>query len=80
IQEIFGWAETPKILGGTQPLTLQLLGPNYRPMQVTSDLKSFWQNGYPEIRKELRTRYPKHSWPEDPLSAIAVAKGRATKY
>ncbi|MGZ3802791.1 MAG: ATP-dependent helicase HrpB [Pseudobdellovibrionaceae bacterium] len=80
IQEIFGWAETPKLLGGSQPLTLQLLGPNYRPMQVTSDLKSFWQNGYPEIRKELRTRYPKHSWPEDPLSAIAVAKGRATKY
>jgi ATP-dependent helicase HrpB len=80
IQEVFGWTETPKLLGGTQALTLQLLGPNYRPMQVTSDLKSFWQNGYPEIRKELRTRYPKHSWPEDPLTAPAVAKGRATKF
>jgi ATP-dependent helicase HrpB len=79
IQEIFGWTETPKLLGGVQALTMQLLGPNYRPMQITSDLKSFWQNGYPEIRKELRTRYPKHSWPEDPLSAPAVAKGRATK-
>lgn len=79
IQEVFGWMETPKILGGAQALTLQLLGPNYRPMQVTSDLRSFWQNGYPEVRKELRTRYPKHSWPEDPLTAQAVAKGRPTK-
>jgi len=79
IQEVFGWLETPKLLGGAQALTLQLLGPNYRPMQVTSDLKSFWQNGYPEVRKELRTRYPKHSWPEDPLSAQAVSKGRPTK-
>ncbi len=76
IQEVFGWTETPKLLGGAQSLTLQLLGPNYRPMQVTSDLKSFWQNGYPEVRKELRTRYPKHSWPEDPLTAPAVSKGR----
>ncbi len=80
IQEIFGWIETPKLLGGAQPLTLQLLGPNYRPMQVTSDLKSFWQSGYSEVRKELRTRYPKHSWPEDPLTAPAVAKGRSTKF
>lgn len=79
IQEVFGWTETPKLLGGAQALTLQLLGPNYRPMQVTSDLKSFWQNGYPEVRKELRTRYPKHSWPEDPLTAQAVSKGRPTK-
>lgn len=79
IQEVFGWIETPKLLGGAQPLTMQLLGPNYRPMQVTSDLKSFWQNGYTEVRKELRTRYPKHSWPEDPLTAQAVAKGRSTK-
>jgi ATP-dependent RNA helicase HrpB len=79
IQEVFGWTETPKLLGGAQALTLQLLGPNYRPMQVTSDLRSFWQNGYPEVRKELRTRYPKHSWPDDPLTAQAVSKGRPTK-
>jgi len=79
IQEVFGWTETPKLLGGAQALTLQLLGPNYRPMQVTSDLRSFWQTGYAEVRKELRTRYPKHSWPEDPLTAQAVAKGRPTK-
>lgn len=79
IQEVFGWLQTPKLLGGQQALTLHLLGPNYRPMQVTSDLGSFWLNAYPEVRKELRTRYPKHSWPEDPLIAKAVAKGRPTK-
>jgi ATP-dependent helicase HrpB len=74
IQELFGWAKSP-ILAET-PLQLHLLGPNYRPMQVTSDLASFWKNGYPEVRKELRARYPKHSWPEDPLSAKPEAKGR----
>lgn len=79
IQEVFGWTETPKLLAGAQSLTLHLLGPNYRPMQVTSSLSSFWQNGYPEVRKELRIRYPKHSWPEDPLTAKAEAKGRSTK-
>lgn len=79
IQEVFGWTETPKLLAGVQALTLHLLGPNYRPMQVTSSLTSFWQNGYPEVRKELRARYPKHSWPEDPLTAKAEAKGRPTK-
>ncbi|MBC7370346.1 MAG: ATP-dependent helicase HrpB, partial [Bdellovibrionaceae bacterium] len=79
IQEVFGWAHTPKILKGQHALTLHLLGPNYRPMQVTSDLTSFWQNAYPEVRSELRLKYPKHSWPEDPLVAKAVAKGRSTK-
>jgi len=80
IQEVFGWMETPKLLAGVQALTLHLLGPNYRPMQITSSLTSFWQNGYPEVRRELRIRYPKHSWPEDPLTAKAEAKGRSTKY
>lgn len=74
LQEVFGWTETPKILG--LPVTMHLLGPNFRPVQVTSDLKSFWKNGYPEVRKELRARYPKHSWPDDPLTAKAEAKGR----
>jgi ATP-dependent helicase HrpB len=76
LQEVFGWAETPKIAAGKLPLTLVLLGPNYRPVQVTQDLSSFWKNGYPEVRKEMRSRYPKHSWPDDPLTAPAVAKGR----
>lgn len=76
IQEIFGWQETPKLLNGKIPLTLHLLGPNFRPMQVTASLESFWKNGYAEVRKELRIKYPKHQWPEDPADGIAEAKGR----
>jgi ATP-dependent helicase HrpB len=76
LQEVFGWSETPKIARGKMPLTMVLLGPNYRPVQVTQDLASFWKNGYPEVRKEMRSRYPKHSWPDDPLTAPAQAKGR----
>ncbi|MGE4131745.1 MAG: ATP-dependent helicase HrpB [Bdellovibrionales bacterium] len=75
LQEIFGLAESPKLAGGT-PLTFRLLAPNFRPTQVTSDLASFWRTGYPEVRKELRARYPKHSWPEDPMTAKPEAKGR----
>ncbi len=76
IQEVFGWASSPRLAAGKIPLVLHLLGPNYRPMQVTSDLASFWQNGYSEIRKELRSRYPKHSWPDNPLTAKPEARGR----
>lgn len=76
LQEVFGWSETPTIMNGKVRITLHLLAPNYRPVQVTQDLASFWKNGYPEVRKELRSRYPKHSWPDDPLTAPAVAKGR----
>ena len=79
IQEIFGWVESPKVGTGKVAIQLQLLGPNYRPVQVTSDLASFWRTGYTEVRKELRSRYPKHSWPEDPLTAKAEAKGRPRK-
>lgn len=75
IQELFGWAETPRIARGRIPVVLHLLGPNYRPQQITSDLRSFWDNTYPEVRKELRRRYPKHSWPEDPWNAEAQRKG-----
>jgi ATP-dependent helicase HrpB len=74
LQELFGLSEGPKICG--QPLTLVLLAPNFRPVQVTRDLPSFWKNGYPEVRKEMRARYPTHSWPEDPLSAEPQSKGR----
>ncbi len=76
LQEMFSQLDTPKILNGKVPLTFRLLGPNYRPVQVTSDLASFWRNGYVEVRKDLRARYPKHSWPEDPLTAKPEAKGR----
>jgi ATP-dependent helicase HrpB len=69
IQEMFGLADSPRIAGGRVPLLLHLLGPNYRPQQITADLPSFWRNTYPEVRKELRRRYPKHAWPDDPLRA-----------
>ncbi len=66
IQELFGLATTPVLGDSRIPITLRLLSPARRPMQVTRDLASFWRNGYPEVRKELRGRYPKHRWPEDP--------------
>ncbi|MFO0865914.1 MAG: ATP-dependent helicase C-terminal domain-containing protein, partial [Gemmataceae bacterium] len=69
IQETFGWPETPRLAGGRASVLLHLLGPNYRPQQITDDLASFWANTYPIIRKELRARYPKHAWPEDPWNA-----------
>ncbi|MBQ3657538.1 MAG: ATP-dependent helicase HrpB [Bacteroidales bacterium] len=64
LQEVFQWQETPKINGGKMPVLMQLLSPGYKPVQLTSDLKSFWQNAYKEVRKELKRRYPKHQWPE----------------
>ncbi len=69
IQELFGLRETPRVAGGRVRVLLHLLAPNYRPQQVTEDLASFWANTYPQVRKDLRARYPKHAWPEDPLSA-----------
>jgi len=75
IQEIFGLMQTPRIARGRVPVLLHLLAPNFRPQQVTDDLASFWVNTYPEVRRELKRRYPKHSWPEDPVTAEAVRKG-----
>jgi ATP-dependent helicase HrpB len=72
LQEMFGQRDTPRIAGGRVPLTVHLLSPAGRPVQVTQDLASFWGRGYFDVRKDLRGRYPKHSWPEDPLSAEAV--------
>jgi ATP-dependent helicase HrpB len=69
IQELFGLRETPTICDGRVPLLLHLLSPARRPIQVTTDLASFWQRGYGEVKKELKGRYPKHSWPDDPLIA-----------
>jgi ATP-dependent helicase HrpB len=68
IQELFGVRETPRVAGGRVSVLLHLLGPNHRPQQVTTDLASFWSTTYGEVRKELRRRYPKHAWPEDPLA------------
>jgi len=69
LQELFGWTETPRVARGRVPVLLHLLAPNYRPVQVTSDLRSFWTTTYHQVRKDLRGRYPKHAWPEDPLQA-----------
>ncbi|HEY0673269.1 MAG TPA: ATP-dependent helicase HrpB [Longimicrobiales bacterium] len=69
LQEVFGLTETPRIGGGRVPVTMQLLSPARRPVQVTRDLASFWRSGYFDVKKELKGRYPKHYWPDDPLVA-----------
>ena len=68
LQEVFGLSATPAVGGGRVPLTLQLLSPAHRPVQVTKDLTSFWARGYAEVKKELKGRYPKHYWPDDPTT------------
>ena len=72
LQECFGMVDTPRVDGGRQPLLMELLSPGFKPVQLTNDLCSFWQNAYFEVRKELKRRYPKHSWPDNPLEAPAV--------
>jgi ATP-dependent helicase HrpB len=79
LQELFGLAETPRIGRQREPVVLALLAPNGRPVQVTRDLRSFWDRTYPEVRKELRGRYPKHPWPEDPWSAPPTARTKNSK-
>jgi len=69
LQEVFGLTATPRIGGGTVPVSFQLLSPAHRPVQITRDLAGFWKSSYAEVRKEMRGRYPKHHWPDDPLSA-----------
>ncbi|MBB3189029.1 ATP-dependent helicase HrpB [Halomonas cerina] len=76
LQEVFGWREAPRLVEGRVAPLLHLLSPARRPLQVTADLTSFWANGYPEVRKDMRGRYPKHPWPEDPLTAPATARTR----
>ena len=74
LQELFGLAETPRVGRQREAVVLALLAPNGRPVQVTRDLRSFWDRAYPEVRKELRGRYPKHPWPEDPWTASPSAR------
>jgi ATP-dependent helicase HrpB len=76
LQEVFGLAESPRVAEGRVPVTLELLSPARRPVQVTRDLQSFWSRGYHEVRKELKGRYPKHYWPEDPREAVATRRVR----
>jgi ATP-dependent helicase HrpB len=76
LQELFGLAETPRVGGGRVPLTLHLLSPAHRPVQVTQDLAGFWARSYFDVRKDLRGRYPKHHWPENPLDAAPTARAK----
>ena len=70
--EVFGMEETPKLNNGKTSVIMHLLSPGFKPVQVTSDLKSFWNNAYFEVKKELKRRYPKHEWPEDPRKAQPI--------
>lgn len=74
LQELFGLADTPRVAGGRQAIKLHLLSPARRPVQVTQDLASFWNNTYAEVKKDLKGRYPKHYWPDDPLVAEPTAR------
>ncbi len=76
LQEVFGWEDTPRIAGGRVPLTLHLLSPARRPVQVTRDLAGFWRGTYFDVRRDLKGRYPRHYWPEDPLTAAPTRRVR----
>jgi ATP-dependent helicase HrpB len=76
LQELFGLADTPRIADGRVPLTLHLLSPGGKPLQITRDLRSFWDRTYPEVKKEMKGRYPKHPWPDDPWSATATHRAK----
>ncbi|MEO6967838.1 MAG: ATP-dependent helicase HrpB [Rhodanobacteraceae bacterium] len=76
LQELFGMADTPRVACGRVPVTLHLLSPAGRPIQVTQDLRGFWERTYPEVKKELKGRYPKHPWPENPWSAVPTHRAK----
>jgi ATP-dependent helicase HrpB len=75
LQQVFGLATTPRLGHGRVPVTFRLLSPAQRPVQVTRDLASFWRGAYAEVRRQLRGRYPRHDWPEDPLAAPPPRRG-----
>jgi ATP-dependent helicase HrpB len=80
LQELFGLADTPMIAGGRVKVLLHLLSPAGRPVQITQDLRGFWNTGYPLVKKDLKGRYPRHPWPDDPWNAVPTkrAKPRGT--
>jgi ATP-dependent helicase HrpB len=73
---MFGLAETPTVARGAVPLTIHLLSPAHRPVQVTKDLAGFWRSSYFDVRKEMRGRYPKHYWPDDPMQAEPTRRAK----
>ena len=79
LQEVFGLTESPRVFGGRVPVTMHLLSPAHRPVQVTQDLAGFWRTSYFDVRKDLRGRYPKHEWPEDPLTATPTKRAKPRK-
>ena len=79
LQEVFGLTESPRLFGGRVPVTMHLLSPAHRPVQVTRDLAGFWRTSYFDVRKDLRGRYPKHEWPEDPLTATPTKRAKPRK-
>ena len=79
LQEVFGLLKTPTVAGGRLPLLIHLLSPAGRPVQITQDLAGFWKTGYIPVKKELKGRYPKHYWPDDPFKAQATARVRSHK-
>ncbi len=79
LQEMFGLADTPRVCNGSLPVMLHLLSPAQRPMQITDDLAGFWERTYPEVKRELKGRYPKHYWPDDPMQADATARAKPRK-
>jgi len=79
LQELFGLADTPRLGPRRVPVTFELLAPNGRPVQTTRDLRSFWNSTYPDVRRELRGRYPRHPWPEDPWTAMPTARAKTRR-
>ena len=76
LQEMFGCRETPRVLGGRIPVTLHLLSPAHRPLQVTRDLAGFWRSSYKDVQKEMKGRYPRHPWPDDPMAAEPTRRAK----
>ncbi|MBX2885440.1 MAG: ATP-dependent helicase HrpB [Granulosicoccus sp.] len=79
LQEMFGCVDNPSLAGGRVPITLELLSPARRPVQVTEDIANFWHSSYPDVKKDMAGRYPKHHWPDDPVNAIPTAKAKPRK-
>jgi len=77
LQELLGWRDEPRVLEGREAVCLHLLSPAGRPLQITYDLRGFWQGSYQQVRQEMRGRYPKHPWPGDPMTAPPISPSAA---